>query len=114
GFRNFTTALATYLPGIVINLSKAFGGFMNGLTGMFAAIMPHVLRFAQYLKDVGTRFSEWANSAKGQNSIVEFADKALAALKSVWGFTKELGGLFKDLLFNADTQNAGNNMFDGM
>lgn len=114
GFRNFTTALATYLPGIVINLSRAFGGFMNGLTGMFAAVMPHVSRFASYLADVGRRFSEWANSAKGQNAIVDFANKAEAAIKATWGVVTEFGGVLKDLLFNADTQAAGVSMFDSI
>lgn len=114
GFQNFVRALQIHLPGIVQNLSVAFGRFLNGLTGMFAAIMPSVDRFALYLAEVTERFSEWANSAEGQNSIENFMVKAEAALKSTWEVLTEFGGLLKDILFNNDTQGQGVAMFDGI
>lgn len=114
GFQNFATMMAVYLPRIVINLSTAFGNFMNGLMGMFASLTPLVLRFTQYLSDVTARFSEWANSAEGQNSIVNFAEKAVVALQSLWGFIVATGGLLRDLLWNDTMQSEGVAMFDGM
>lgn len=112
GFVAFTTALAIYLPGIVRSLSSALGSFLNGLLGVFAALMPLVSRFGDYLERVATRFSEWANSAQGQNSIVDFADRAVDSLMSLWNFTREFFGFLSDVLFSSEAQAVGNNMFD--
>lgn len=114
GFQKFFASLETELPSIITNLSRAFGDFLNGVGATFAAIMPVVTQFSDYLADVADNFSRWANSAAGQNSIKDFVDRAVASLKSLWGFLKEVGGLLSDLFFNRDAQNAGNGMFDGM
>lgn len=114
GFQRFAESLAVYLPSIVTNLSRAFGNFMNGLMGMFAAIMPYVNQFAAYLSRVTERFSNWANSASGQNSIVNFVGRALESLKSLWNFTREFFGWLFDLLFSPAAQEAGNSLFDSM
>jgi hypothetical protein len=114
GFKAFTTALGTYLPSIVRNLSWAFRGFMNGLMGMFAVIMPYVNQFSEYLRRVGIDFSRWANSAQGRNSIKDFVDRALSSLRSLWGAVKQIGGLISDIFFNNQVQRAGNGMFDGI
>lgn len=112
GFQNFFRALRDELPDITVNLSTAFGSFLNGVTGVFAALMPFVTRFSEYLVRVTDQFSDWANSAKGQNSIVDFAERAIESLKSLWGFIKETSGFIADLLFNKDSQKAGNDLFD--
>lgn len=114
GFQRFADAMAVYLPGIVTNLSRAFGNFMNGLMGLFSALMPFVLRFSEYLSRVTQRFSEWANSAQGQNSIVDFANRAWEAIKSLWNFTREFFGWLFDLLFSPAAQEAGNGLFDSL
>lgn len=114
GFKNLSASLATWLPGIVTKLSSALGGFLNGLAGMLAAIMPMVDRFAGYLNNVATRFSTWANSAKGQNSIVDFVNRAVESLKSLLNFTREFFGAIFDLLFNPQVQATGNSIFDSM
>lgn len=114
GFQAMATALGTWLPSIVKRLSVAFGAFLNGAMGLFAAMMPMVNRFAGYLANVATKFSNWANSAKGRHAIVEFVDRAVASLKSLWGFTKQVFGFISDLLFSPAAQNAGNSMFDSM
>lgn len=112
GFQQFYDALGTYLPGIVRNMTVALGGFMNGMGSFFAAIMPFVSKFAQYLSDVATRFANWAASTKGKNAIVNFTERALTSLKSLWGFAKQFFGFITDLLFSPDAQDAGNTMFD--
>lgn len=114
GFQKLAQMLGVYLPGIITRLASALGGFLNGAAGLFANLLPYVQRFAGWLDDVGQRFSRWANSAQGQNSIADFMDRALVAMKSVWGFAKELTGVITDLLFNPAAQNAGNNIFDDM
>ena len=114
GFQKLSTSLGVYLPGIIRKLSQATGDFLNGMAGMFSAIMPFVDRFATYLSDVAERFSEWANSAKGQNSISDFMERAWNSLKSFWGGLREFSGFLKDVLFNPATLKMGDGMFDSM
>lgn len=114
GFQAFANALGVYLPSIVQNLSLALGSFLNGLTGTFAALMPFVNQFAGYLAQVAERFSQWANSAGGQNAIVDFTTRALASLQSLWNFVREFTGFLADVLFSPEAQNFGNGMFDGL
>lgn len=114
GFQKLYASLETELPSIVRNLSSAFADFADGIGATFAAIMPQVTRFTQYLSDGAREFSKWANSAKGQNAIKDFVDRAVDSLKSLWGFIKEVGGLLADVFFGKDAQNAGNSIFDSM
>ena len=114
GFKNLRDSFGIHLPNIIRNLSVVMGTTMNGFAGMFAAIMPTVGRFAGYLADVGTRFSNWANSAKGQNAISDFMVKAEKSLKSLWGALTEFGGVLKSVLFSKEAVNAGASMFDSI
>lgn len=112
GFQRFAAAMATHLPNIVTKMSSALGAFMNGLLGMFSAVTPMVVRFAGYLEQVATRFSDWANSTKGQHAISDWTARAVESLESLWGFVREFFGFLQDLLFNPATQQAGNTIFD--
>jgi len=114
GFQKLFQTLAVWLPGIVTNLSGAFGNFLNGVAGMFSAILPHIAQFALYLQNVASRFSTWANSAGGQNAIVSFVDRAVESLQHLWGFVTSFFGFLGDILFSAEAQAAGNSMFDSM
>lgn len=114
GFQRFFASLNTELPTIIRRLSSALGGFLNGVAGTFAAIMPYVTQFARYLDRVGTSFSNFANSAKGQNAISDFVGRAIDSLKSLWGFLKEVGGLVSDIFFDPRSQAAGNSIFDSL
>lgn len=114
GFQRFAQALTVYLPGIVTKLSGALGGFLNGLMGTFAALMPFVDRFAGYLERVANRWSTWANSAQGQNAIVDFTTRAVTSLLSLWNFVREFTGFLVDVLFSPAAQNTGNSMFDSL
>lgn len=114
GFQAFANALGVWLPSITQRMSNALGSFLNGLTGVFAALLPFVNRFAGYLQNVAERFSEWANSAQGQNAIVDFTERALDSLQSLWNFVREFGGFLADVLFSPEAQNFGDGMFDGL
>lgn len=114
GIQMFIDALGKTLPKIVTNLSKAFGDFLNGVSGVFAALMPFVLKFSGYLADVANDFAKWATSAKGQNSITDFVTRALESLSALWDFIKEVGGLIRDVLFDENGQKAGNSIFESM
>ncbi len=114
GVQMLITMLAVTLPAIIVNLSKAFAGFLNGVSGVFTALLPFVLKFSAYLSGVASDFARWATSARGQNSISDFVDRAVRSLKSLWNFVKAVGGLIADLLFNPKGQQVGNSIFDDM
>lgn len=112
GFQRFIEMASVYLPNITTAFSQAAGALANGLAGMFAALLPSIERVAGYFAQLFTRFSEWTNSAEGQNAIVDFADRALDSLSSLWGFISQFSGLIKDVLFSPEAQEFGNTMFD--
>jgi hypothetical protein len=114
GFQMFSQSLAVYLPSIVTRLATALGGFLNGLMGVFSALMPYINQFAGYLAQVGERFSNWATSAQGQNAITTFVDRAVLSLKSLWGFVRDFGEFIGKLLFSPEAMTAGNTVFDAM
>jgi len=114
GVQLFITSLSTVLLPLLFNLSAAMGGFLNGTLALFAAVLPMVLRFSIYLNKVATSFSAWATSAKGQNAITDFVNRALDSLNSLWNFIKAIGGLIAAVLFSPSGQQTGNNIFDRM
>lgn len=114
GFQLLYQQLGVYLPNIVQQLSIALGGFLNGMAGLFAALLPYVNRFSTYLAGVATRFATWASSVQGQNQIADWMDRAVNALNSLWDATREVFGYIGDLLFSPQAQNAGNSLFDSL
>lgn len=114
GFQMLASELAFFLPGIIDQLSAAFGEFLNGLAASFAAVLPYVGVFSDYLVRLTERFSTWASSFEGQNSIANFVDRAVVALKSLWGAVREVSGLLFDVLFSPQALAAGNTMFDAI
>lgn len=114
GFQKLARSLTLWLPGITIAMSKALANFIDGTSAMFAALMPSAQRFGGYLERITAQFSRWANSASGQNQIVDFVDRALNSLNSLRAFSNEVFGLLGDLLYGVSGQNAGNNLFDSM
>jgi tetratricopeptide (TPR) repeat protein len=114
GFQQFAHALGTELPTIVDNLAVSLGRFLNGLLGMFSAVMPYVTQFSAYLRQVTLDFQKWATSAEGQNAISDFVGKAVESLKSLWNFVREVGGFIGDLLFSDEAMAAGITIFDAM
>lgn len=114
GFQKLISVLAVELPTITKNLSLALGRTFNGLAGVFAAVMPSVTRFTDSIAKSAGEFNRWANSAKGQNAISDFMERAGRSARSAWDFVKQLGGAIADLLFNKDSQDAGNGMFDSL
>jgi hypothetical protein len=114
GVQLLMASLTKTLPTIVTQLSSAFGSFINGLAGMFAALMPFVVQFSVYLNEVATRFAYWATSAQGQNAIVEFVHRALTSLASLWNFLRSVGSLIAAVFFDKGVQQTGDNIFDRM
>jgi hypothetical protein len=114
GIQQFLAALSRDLPAIVKNMSRALGGFLNGVGSLFAAIMPDVRQFSRWLSQIATDFAKWAATPKGQNSIKDFIDRALDSLHSFNAFIGATSGLLAKLLFSTQSQQAGNTIFDDM
>ena len=114
GFQRLAEMATAYLPGITAAFSQAAAGFANGLAGLLAGLMPALERVGGYISDIAERFSNWASSAEGQNAIVDFADRALDSLSSLWGFVTQFAGLIKDVLFSPEAQEFGNSIFDSL
>lgn len=114
GFKRFKDEMTKFLPGAVKSLGETFGNIMGGVGGLFLGLIPATERFLGWLNRITEKFADWANSAKGQNEIKNFMDKALESAKSLGNFLGELGGLLGDLLFNDEGKKAGDSMFDGM
>lgn len=114
GFQMFAQSLATYLPSIITRLSSALGSFLNGMLGLFTALMPSVNRFAGYLALVAAKFATWATSAQGQNAIADFVDRALTSLSTLWDFVTSFSAFIFKVLFSPEAQNAGNTIFTSM
>lgn len=114
GFQMFLAELTQTLPGIVTNLTHAFGQFSNAMLAVFTPLLPYVLQFSQYLNNAANTFARWAESAKGQRSISDFFSRAVSSLHSIWNLLGSVGSLLKAVLFNNDAQKTGNSIFDSL
>jgi hypothetical protein len=54
--------------------------------------------FLTTLSNLTTKFSEWVNSAQGQNTLKDFFEKAREELDKLWPILKELPGHFWNML----------------
>lgn len=112
GFRRFRDEMANFLPGAVRRLGNIFRQTLGGIGGLFVGMIPFMRRVLRYLDDLTQRFSDWANSAKGQSQIESFFKRAGDSAKRLGGFLKEVGGLIGDL-FSAG-RGTGDNLFKSM
>lgn len=91
-------AYGVKLPKILGQLASAFGNMLTGILGFFEPVLDFGLRFSRNLNGLMKDFSRWANSARGQNSIRDFMDKAWRGAKTLWDIIKQvsraLAGLF--------------------
>lgn len=84
-------SLGEDLPGIfrtLLDLVSAVGG---SLTGLFAGAAPGAQRLFEGITGVVEQFSEWANSAAGQEAINDFMQQAVDILTTLWEIAKQVG-----------------------
>lgn len=72
--KNFFKAMGTTGVSIFNDLLNAGGRFGDGLVNVFTQLMPLFKWSSQWLERLGTSFSKWANSVKGQNAIKDFME----------------------------------------
>lgn len=112
GFREFVRQFSNVLPGMVRRLGHIFAQTLGGLGGIFVAAIPITQRFLLWLDRITERFSDWANSPKGQQEMLAFFEKAGDSARSLGNFLREATELLATLLGGTNT--AGNNIFDSM
>lgn len=90
------------------DISNSVADFTDGLIAFFVPILPYAERLTGYISDLAQRFSDWAQSAEGQNSIASFMDKAWSAAKALWELLGEIGSLIGTVfLAGADETGTG-------
>ncbi|MDG6629234.1 hypothetical protein QCE29_08525 [Staphylococcus aureus] len=73
-------------------LLSAAGGFGDGLVNVFTQLAPLFQWSADWLDRLGQSFSNWANSAAGENSITRFIEYTKTNLPII-------GNIFKNVFF---------------
>jgi hypothetical protein len=98
GFTDFIASIQNFLPDAVRRLGDIVGQTSGGLGGLFRGMIPFMRDALRYLDNLTARFSEWANSAKGQAEIKDFFEDAKESLKDVGFFAGQAKDLVLELL----------------
>ncbi len=94
---------------ILLNLIDAFGGIAQAASPIFALML-------EDLKDLTAEFSEFVNSASGQNDLADFFSEGYRQLKSILSLLGEFGTLFLNIV-NPNVgggATAGRGLIDGL
>jgi phage-related protein len=112
GYRQFVNALEGFLPDATRRLGDIIGNTLAGFGGIFRGMIPFLEDTLRWLDDITTRFAEWANSARGQNAIVEFFEDAKESIEDVGDFLGSIGSLLGELLSSG--KDTGDSLFESM
>ena len=112
GFQRFVDAIDRAIPRMIRKLGRIVDNTAGALGGMFVGAIPFLQDFLSWLVRITDQWSDWANSAEGQNDIKDFLDKAADSAKSLGGFLGSVLGLISEL-FDAGNK-TGNSIFDDM
>lgn len=110
GFKRFQNRFEKFLPKAVTRLGNSISSTLGGLGGVFTAMIPQANRFLKWLEGITAEFSEWANSAEGQEELKDFFEDAGDAAAALGEF---LGQALEALtaLFREGAKQGGNDMF---
>lgn len=111
-FSAFRRELTRFLPDAMLSLGRSVTNFTEGFAGAFRASIPFMRDVLNWLEDITDRFSEWANSTAGQQTIRDFWNDVRESVKSVGNFLGAVGGLIAQLF--EDTRGGGDTIFDDM
>ena len=112
GGDSFFSAMTAAMPHAIVDLGEIFVHTFGGFGGILVGLIPSFQRLLDFLEGVTFRFSNFTNSARGQNRIKKFMDDAVESAKSLGRFLLEVGGLLGDL-FSAGRA-TGNTIIDDM
>lgn len=108
-FIRFRDTFEKAMPGIMRSLGHIAANAFTGLAGVFRALLPLVQDFLGWLAGITREFSDWVNSARGQNQVQGFFDRAAHSAQELGGFIAACVGLISDLLNSG--QHAGDTLF---
>ena len=89
--QNTLNTLGQTLPAILGSLGKSLTDFLTGLLGFFAPISVATVGITENIANIAAKFSEWANSTAGQESIGAFFTEASASAQILWDLVLSLG-----------------------
>lgn len=111
-FQDFIKEFSVFLPRAMRDLGSIAENTLGGIGGILRGSIPSAESLLGWLDRISGKFSEWANSAKGQQQIKDFLDRASDSaeslggfLESVWDFLWKIIGAGKD---------SGDTIFDQM
>ena len=84
-------------------LTDAIGKAIQGLTAFFVPLLPIAQQFADLLETIATNFSNWAQSAQGQNSIATFFNTAWERAQQLFSIIGQITGILGTLLRSGDS-----------
>lgn len=97
------------MPKIFENFGKGLSSLGVALTAFFAPVLGFAEDLSASFKKTMDRFSEWARSAEGQNSIADFLEKARDRGAKLWNIIKDIGTGFWNMMSVGD-EKAGNDI----
>lgn len=99
----------TQMPRIFENFGKGLNSLSVALIAFFAPVLDLAEDMSKAFKDNMDRFSKWARSAEGQNSIADFFDKAKDRASKLWDILKNVGVAIWNI-FDIGDEQAGNDI----
>lgn len=87
-------SLGEDLPGIFRTLLDLVSSVGGSLTGLFAGAAPGAQRLFEGIAGVVAQFSEWVNTAAGQQAINDFMQQAVDILTTLWDIVEQVGIAF--------------------
>lgn len=114
-FDGFIDVMETFIPNAIRTLGHVADDVLGGIGGLFEVIaMPGGIaeRFLNWIARISSEFNEWANSAKGQNSIAAFLDRAGDSAETLGDLIDNVGELLGEL-FTAG-QESGDTMIGNL
>lgn len=105
--QKFYDAWSAYMPDIFESLGKSIGSFTTGLTAFFVPILPYAEKLANAIERAADRFSEWAQSSEGQNSIRDWMKNAWKTATDLWSGLQDIWGALGNIFGLADEEGGG-------
>lgn len=100
---------ATKMPRIFENFGKGLNSLGTALVAFFAPVLGYAEDLSASFKKTMDRFSAWARSASGQNSIADFLEKARDRGAKLWDIIKNLSKGIWNMMSIGD-ERAGNDI----
>lgn len=109
-FSKFFRIIGRDLPEQIGAMNRAVQNLVTTFTGFFNAVSPVLSEFLNDLGKVTGKFSDWANSAKGQSAIRNFFETALDSIEAIGSALVSAGRLLGNF-FRIGAESGGNDLF---